>query len=137
MANLKKYDINGKEIGKVEIDDSLLSATANVQLVKDYIIAIRENARQWSANTKGRSDVNCTGKKPHPQKGTGRARQGSLAAPQYKGGGVVFGPKPKFDVKNCFIFSFLFLKSQHLNISPLLQSTIYVLILQNLLIEKE
>src|ERR1700728_4248990 len=66
-------------------------------MIKDYIVALRENARQWSANTKGRSEVNHTTKKPHPQKGGGRARQGMLSAPQYKGGGRVFGPRPKFD----------------------------------------
>src|SRR5580704_12764073 len=66
-------------------------------MIKDYIVALRRNARQWSANTKGRSEVNHSTKKPHPQKGGGRARQGSLAAPQYKGGGRVFGPKQKFD----------------------------------------
>src|ERR1700722_14881711 len=66
-------------------------------MVKDYIIALRANARQWSANTKGRSEVKHTTKKPHPQKGGGRARQGSLVAPQYRGGGRVFGPKQKFD----------------------------------------
>jgi large subunit ribosomal protein L4 len=61
------------------------------------LIAYRANQRQWSANTKGRSEVNHSGQKPHPQKGTGRARQGFLGAAQYKGGGRVFGPKPKFD----------------------------------------
>src|SRR6202034_4530432 len=66
-------------------------------MIKDYIVALRENARQWSANTKGRSEVNHTTRKPHPQKGQGRARQGMLSAPQYKGGGRVFGPRPKFD----------------------------------------
>lgn len=97
MAHLKKFSLTGKEHGSVEIADDLLNAEANSQMVKDYIIALRANARQWSANTKGRSEVNHTTKKPHPQKGGGRARQGSLAAPQYKGGGRVFGPKPKFD----------------------------------------
>lgn len=97
MANLNKYNIQGKHIGHVEVSDALINAEANGQSVKDYIIALRTNARQWSANTKGRSEVNHTTKKPHPQKGGGRARQGSLAAPQYKGGGRVFGPKPKFD----------------------------------------
>ncbi len=97
MAKLKKYDISGKELDTVEIEESLVDSSVNKQLVKDYIVAIRENARQWSANTKGRTEVSRTGKKPHPQKGTGRARQGSLAAPQFKGGGIVFGPKPKFD----------------------------------------
>ena len=66
-------------------------------MIREYITAIRANARQWSASTKGRSEITCTKKKPHKQKGTGSARQGFLGAPQYKGGGVVFGPKPKFD----------------------------------------
>jgi large subunit ribosomal protein L4 len=90
VATLKKFDLKGKEIGQVNIADELANAEANGQMVKDYIIALRANARQWSANTKGRSEVNHTTKKPHPQKGGGRSRQGSLAAPQYKGGGRVF-----------------------------------------------
>ena len=97
MAKVKKFNLKGEQVGTVEVADSLQDATANSQLVKDYIIALRANARQWSANTKGRSEVNHSTKKPHAQKGGGRARQGSLVAPQYKGGGIVFGPKPKFD----------------------------------------
>lgn len=97
MTKLKKYNLAGKSIGEVQIDKRLIDAEANGQMIKDYITAIRANARQWSANTKGRSEVNHTTRKPHPQKGQGRARQGMLSAPQYKGGGRVFGPKPKFD----------------------------------------
>lgn len=97
MATLKKQNLESRVIGDVEVSDVIATAEANGQMIKDYIVAIRENARQWSANTKGRSEVNHTTKKPHPQKGGGRARQGSLAAPQYKGGGRVFAPKPKFD----------------------------------------
>lgn len=98
MATLKKYDISGKEIGEVSIEDNVLEYKGNPQMIKDYLVAVRNNARQWSANTKGRKEVNRTGKKPHQQKGLGRARQGCFAAPQYRGGGIVFGPKPKFDV---------------------------------------
>lgn len=94
---LKKYNLEGQEVGHVLVEDILSKAEANGQMVKDYIIALRENARQWSANTKTRSEVNHSTKKPHPQKGGGRSRQGMLSAPQYKGGGRVFGPKPKFD----------------------------------------
>ena len=94
---LKKFNLEGKELGKVSTSDAIANATASSQLIKDYIVALRANARQWSANTKGRSEVNHSTKKPHPQKGGGRSRQGSLAAPHYKGGGRVFGPKPKFD----------------------------------------
>ncbi len=97
MSTLKKYDLTGQELGELSMDENFLAIEVHHQLVKDYIIAIRNNARQWSASTKGRSEVKCTNKKPHPQKGTGRARQGSLASPQFKGGGVVFGPKPKFN----------------------------------------
>lgn len=97
MAIIKKYDLSGKVLGDVTIADDLINETANSQMIKDYIVALRANKRQWSANTKGRSEVNHSTKKPHPQKGTGKARQGTLAAPQYKGGGRVFGPKPKFD----------------------------------------
>lgn len=98
MATLKKYDLTGKELAGVQIDDALLEVSAHPQSVKDYIVALRKNARQWSASTKVRKEINRTGKKPHPQKGQGRSRQGDLAAPQYKGGGIVFGPKPKFDM---------------------------------------
>jgi large subunit ribosomal protein L4 len=98
MATLKKFDLLGKEVGSVKVDDALLESSAHPQSIKDYIVALRNNARQWSANTKVRKEVNRTGRKPHPQKGQGRSRQGDLAAPQYKGGGIVFGPKPKFDI---------------------------------------
>lgn len=97
MATLKKYDLSGKEAGSAEVADSFVDFVANGQMIKDYLVAIRKNARQWSACTKERNEVNHSTQKPHRQKGTGRARQGSLSAPQYKGGGIVFGPKPKFD----------------------------------------
>jgi large subunit ribosomal protein L4 len=98
VATLKKYDIKGKELGALSIDDALLEVSAHSQSIKDYIVAIRNNARQWSANTRRRDDSHHTGRKPHPQKGQGRSRQGDLAAPHYKGGAVVWGPRPKFDI---------------------------------------
>lgn len=94
---LKKYTLSGQELGEVALNESLAQAESHSQSIKDYIVAIRANARQWSASTQGRSEVNHSTQKPHPQKKTGRARQGRLSSPQYKGGGVVFGPKPKFD----------------------------------------
>ena len=97
MASIKKYNLDGKLLEEVAIDAELLSGETCSQLIKDYLVALRANARQWSASTKGRSEVSHSGQKPHPQKGTGRARQGSLASPQYKGGGRVFTPRPKFD----------------------------------------
>lgn len=98
MGTLKKYDIKGAEVGSAEVGEDRLNASAHPQSLKDYIVAIRKNKRQWSACTKTRAEINRTGRKPHAQKGQGRSRQGDLAAPQYKGGGVVFGPKPKFDM---------------------------------------
>lgn len=97
MVSLKKYNLEGAEVGEVNVDPEFLDFEANGQMIKDYIVALRANARQWSANTKGRTEVNHSNKKPWRQKGTGNARQGSLASPQFKGGGVVFGPKPKFN----------------------------------------
>lgn len=97
MAVLKKYDLSGKEVGQVAVDDAHLESAINGQTVKDYLVALRANARQWTAHTKTRPEVSHSGKKPHPQKGTGRARQGYLGAPQYKGGGRVHTPRTKFD----------------------------------------
>src|SRR3990167_9303966 len=87
MATLKKYDLQGKEVGVVDLDDALLKGGAHPQSVKDYIVAIRKNARQWSANTKVRREVNCTGRKPHPQKVQGghvAILEGELKAPKTK-----------------------------------------------------
>lgn len=97
MSTLTKYDLQGSKVSDVQLAEGIASAEANGQMIKDYIVAIRANARQWSASTKTRAEVSHTTKKPHPQKGGGRARQGSLVAPQYKGGGRVGGPRPKFD----------------------------------------
>jgi len=97
VASLKKYNLSGKEVGQVVIEEGLVASSANSQMIKDYVVALRENARQWSASTKNRAEVNHSGQKPHPQKGTGRARQGYLGAPQYKGGGRVHTPRPRFD----------------------------------------
>jgi large subunit ribosomal protein L4 len=94
---IKKYNIAGSVVGELSIDERLVQKTANSQMIKDYIVAIRHNARQWSANTQTRPEVSHSGQKPHPQKGTGKARQGYLGAPQYKGGGRVHSPRPKFD----------------------------------------
>ena len=96
MAKLKKYDLKGNQIDEVEIDDKWLKCEVHPRLVKEYVVALLANRRQWSANTKGRSEIAHSNSKPHAQKGTGRARQGTIKAAQYKGGATVFGPKPKF-----------------------------------------
>ena len=97
MATLKKYDLTGKSKGEVSIEDALLEVKANSQMVKDYLVAIRANQRQWSASTQTRAEVSHSKKKPFAQKGTGNARQGFLGSPQFRGGGRVHAPKPKFN----------------------------------------
>lgn len=98
MVLLSKFDFFGNKAGEVELPDSFfVQKGRGIQLVKDYLVAIQANKRQWSACTRGRSEVSHSTKKPFKQKGTGNARQGCLAAPQFRGGGIVFGPKPKFD----------------------------------------
>ncbi len=97
MATLKKYDLTGKETGEVSIEDKLLPAAVNKQMMKDYLVALRANQRQWSASTQTRAEVSHTKRKPFAQKGTGNARQGFLGSPQFKGGGRVHAPRPKFD----------------------------------------
>ena len=97
MSTLKKFNLSCKELGQVKSEGSLAHAEANSQMIKDYIVAIRANARQWSASTKTRAEVKHTTKKASPQKGQGRARHGSTVAPQYRGGGRAHGPRPKFD----------------------------------------
>lgn len=97
VSTLKKYNLKGEETGEIKSPEGFTAEEANSQMIKDYIVAIRENNRQWSASTKDRSEVKATSKKPHPQKKLGRARQGSIVSPQFKGGGIVFGPRPKFD----------------------------------------
>lgn len=97
MTTLKKHDFTGAELGGVKVLNEHISPEIKMQLVKDYIVAIRRNKRQWNANTKVRNEIKCSTKKPHPQKGTGRARQGTIIAPQYRGGATVFGPRTKYD----------------------------------------
>lgn len=99
MVSIKKFNLQGEETGFVEVSETLSGAVTHSQLVKEYLVAVRHNARQWSANTKTRSEVTHTTKKPHPQKGQGRSRQGCLVAPQYRGGGRVFGPKPRGEIR--------------------------------------
>ncbi len=96
QVKCKKYDLSGNQVEEVAVSFSE-EEKANTQSIKDYIVALRKNARQWSANTKSRSELNHSNAKPHAQKGTGKARQGFLGAPQYKGGGRVHTPKPKFN----------------------------------------
>lgn len=97
MATLKKYNLKAEEVGEITVSDSLFHAMAHDQLIKDYLVALRNNRRQWSASTKTRTEVAHTTRKCGPQKGSGNARHGTDVAPQYRGGGRAHGPRPKFD----------------------------------------
>jgi len=89
---LDLYNQNAESVGTVELSDKIFGLTMNVDLVKQVVEAQRANARQVLAHTKDRSQVRGGGKKPWRQKGTGRARHGSIRSPIWKGGGVTFGP---------------------------------------------
>ncbi len=86
---------DGKVDGFIELPAELFDAPANIALMHQVVTAQRAAARQGTHSTKTRGDVRGGGKKPYRQKGTGRARQGSTRAPQFTGGGVVHGPKPR------------------------------------------
>jgi large subunit ribosomal protein L4 len=95
MANLKVIDQKGKDAGEVALNDNIFGITPNESVVFDAIIRQRAGKRQGTSKVKNRSAVRGGGKKPWKQKGTGRARQGSIRSPQWRGGGVVFGPTPR------------------------------------------
>jgi large subunit ribosomal protein L4 len=86
---------DGKVDGTIELPAELFDAPANIALMHQVVTAQRAAARQGTHSTKTRGDVRGGGRKPYRQKGTGRARQGSTRAPQFTGGGVVHGPKPR------------------------------------------
>ena len=85
----------GEEISKVEVSNELVAIDFNESVVHQAVVRQLANARQGTSSTKTRSEVSGGGIKPRIQKHSGRARQGSIRAPQWKGGGVVFGPKPR------------------------------------------
>lgn len=95
MANLKLIDQTGKDAGEVTLNDNVFGIEPNENVVFDAVIRQRAGMRQGTHATKNRSAVRGGGKKPWRQKGTGRARQGSIRAPQWRGGGTVFGPTPR------------------------------------------
>jgi len=85
----------GKKSGSVELPDDVFDVQTNIPLIHQVVVGQLAAARQGTASTKTRGEVRGGGRKPHKQKGTGRARQGSTRAPQFVGGGVVHGPKPR------------------------------------------
>ena len=92
MPNVNLYNQEGKEIGKAELTSEIFDVKLNSNLVHQAVVAQTANKRQVLAHTKDRSEVRGGGKKPWQQKGTGRARHGSIRSPIWKGGGVTFGP---------------------------------------------
>lgn len=95
MANVTLFKQDGSQNGNVELNDLIWAIEPNENVVFDAIIMQRASLRQGTHAVKNRSAVRGGGRKPWRQKGTGRARQGSIRSPQWRGGGVVFGPTPR------------------------------------------
>ena len=95
MTKITAYKDNGAENGAVEVQDAIFGIEPNDSVVTDAVIMQRASMRQGTHDVKNRSEVRGGGRKPWRQKGTGRARQGSIRSPQWVGGGVVFGPTPR------------------------------------------
>ena len=95
MATLKVYNMKAEEVGERELSDEIFGLEYNEALVHEAVVAYNANQRQGNKSTLTRSEVRGHAKKPYRQKGTGNARQGSTKGPQYRGGGVVFAPKPR------------------------------------------
>ena len=95
MANVSVYNMEGKEVGKIDLNDAIFGVEVNEHLVHMAVLQQLADNRQGTQKAKTRSEVSGGGRKPWRQKGTGHARQGSIRAPQWKGGGVVFAPVPR------------------------------------------
>ncbi len=92
MPSISIYNQEGKAVGELALNEALFGIKPNKSLVHEVMVAQRNNARRAIANTKTKGEVSGGGKKPWKQKGTGRARQGSIRSPQWVGGGIAFGP---------------------------------------------
>ena len=95
MANVSVYNMEGKEVGTIELNDAVFGVEVNEHLVHMAVVAQLANKRQGTQKAKTRSEVSGGGRKPCRQKGTGHARQGSTRSPQWTGGGMVFAPVPR------------------------------------------
>ena len=95
MPSIPLYDRTGKTVGDVELSDALFAAPINAAVLHQVVTAQLAGRRTGTHDTKTRGEVRGGGRKPYRQKGTGRARQGTVSAPHYRGGGVVFGPHPR------------------------------------------
>ena len=95
MANVSVYNMEGNEVGSMELNDAVFGVEVNEHLVHMAVVQQLANNRQGTQKAKTRSEVSGGGRKPWRQKGTGHARQGSTRAPQWTGGGMVFAPTPR------------------------------------------
>ena len=95
MSKIDVFDITGKKVSDVELDDNVFGIEPNENIVHEVLVNYLANQRQGTQSTKTRSEVRGGGRKPWRQKGTGRARQGSIRAPQWIKGGIALGPKPR------------------------------------------
>ena len=95
MLKVAVYNQDGANVNEIELNEAVFGIEPNNQTMFDMVLLQRASNRQGTHDTKGRSEVSGGGKKPWRQKGTGRARQGSIRAPQWRGGGTVFGPTPR------------------------------------------
>ena len=95
MANVSVYNMEGSEVGKLDLNDSVFAVDVNEHLMHMAVVLQLANKRQGTQKAKTRSEVSGGGRKPWRQKGTGHARQGSIRAPQWTGGGIVFAPTPR------------------------------------------
>ena len=95
MANVSVYNFEGKEVGKIDLSDAVFGVEVNEHLVHMAVVSQLANNRQGTQKAKTRSEVSGGGRKPWRQKGTGHARQGSIRAAQWTGGGIIFAPVPR------------------------------------------
>ena len=95
MAEVKVVNVGGEEVGTVSLKDEVFAAPVNEALVHEVVVGYQANRRQGTASTKTRSEASGGGTKPWREKGTGRARAGTIRSPIWRGGGIVFGPKPR------------------------------------------
>jgi len=94
-TSVKVYSQDGKELRSIKLNEAVFGIEPNQQVMFDAVVMQQASLRQGTHDAKGRSEVSGGGKKPFRQKGTGRARQGTTRAPQFRGGGTVFGPTPR------------------------------------------
>ena len=95
MANVKMFNMSGSEVGTIDLNDSIFAVEVNTHVMHQAVVQYPANQRQGTQSALTRAEVRGGGRKPWRQKGTGRARQGSIRSPQWTGGGVVFAPKPR------------------------------------------